>query len=804
MHKFLMLFLVSAAFAQQGPTVNAGRFTASVYSQFTLHSMNVVGATSTTMSIDVCYPTFGTNVQAFFPLATNAPLLIIDAASSETVTPSQVNAPHPTQYGDLATGPYACSFVATFTKPHFVGVVLTSATGGLQEAINDANNKGGGIVVIDNTWKGNTAIITTTIKGFTSVAIEDTRSGDNLYNWNGSNYALNPGGGGVTPGSPCGDSSHALSWNGVAYGCQSITGSAQAGGNPGQIEYNNAGALDGISGFSTDGANNVSALSGGVLDLHLGAGFLFPGVLSSGLVKNTTTTGVVSIVAAPAGAVVGTSDTQALTNKDLTGAGNTFPTFNQNTTGTAARWTTARLLAGNSVSGTANVPFANAFIVQGTTDTGLSGAQFLGALGTGLLKNTTTTGVLSLAASADVYGLFTSCTGSSGLFMKDGGTCAAPPGSGTINSGTTNGIAYYTGSAALSSTTPPTANGIYYDIENVTGSASVAPTHALGGVPTNAQVGTTYTVGSANTWSDRSTYVTFSNGSSIAVTLPQANTTGFTSNWVAVFCDIGAATATVTPTTSTISYTDGSTYTSAASSMPLKTGQCASIYSDNTNYFAIIRGGGAVTLDQLGGSAAQATKTETAVNHEYTFAGVETANLTSYLSITDANSSNNNSNGALIVGTTGTSTGAVPFRINEATVAGDLLDAWTGGTVTNGVLSGGNKQFVLGKTGSTFQPTDTIGSGGTTQTISADNGAFQTILLSANLTISFTQPTFGNTIIRLKITQAAGGSDTVTWTSVKWPGAIAPVMTAAANAVDWYSCLLDGTNTYCTAGQNFQ
>jgi hypothetical protein len=49
-------------------------------------------------------------------------------------------------------------------------------------------------------------------------------------------------------------------------------------------------------------------------------------------------------------------------------------------------------------------------------------------LGTGIVKNTTTTGALSDAASADVYGLFTSCTGSSGLFLKDGGTCASPGG----------------------------------------------------------------------------------------------------------------------------------------------------------------------------------------------------------------------------------------------------------------------------------------------------------------------------------------------------------------------------------------
>jgi hypothetical protein len=115
----------------------------------------------------------------------------------------------------------------------------------------------------------------------------------------------------------------------------------------------------------------------------------------------------------------------------------------------AESWTTARLIAGNSVNGSANVPFANKFIVQGTTDAGLTGAQFLGALGTGLLKNTTTTGILSIAAAktdyapatsgsgilkgdgsggfaaaayGDVVGLWTNCTDG---FLKYDGSCAA-------------------------------------------------------------------------------------------------------------------------------------------------------------------------------------------------------------------------------------------------------------------------------------------------------------------------------------------------------------------------------------------
>jgi hypothetical protein len=72
------------------------------------------------------------------------------------------------------------------------------------------------------------------------------------------------------------------------------------------------------------------------------------------------------------------------------------------TANNAAKWATPRLLAGNSVDGSANVPFANKVIAQGTTDTGLPNAQFLGSLATGPLCNTTTTGVLTVCGSTSL------------------------------------------------------------------------------------------------------------------------------------------------------------------------------------------------------------------------------------------------------------------------------------------------------------------------------------------------------------------------------------------------------------------
>ena len=120
------------------------------------------------------------------------------------------------------------------------------------------------------------------------------------------------------------------------------------------------------------------------------------------------------------------------------------------------------------------------------------------------------------------------------------------------------------------------------------------------GVVPNPQTGTSYTIAST----DRGGYITFSNASAIAVTLPQAGTAGFLYNIPFRVCDIGAGTATITPTTSTISYTTGTSYTSAATSMALTTGQCATIMSDNTNYFAnqYIGGSGGGGVNTCGSS----------------------------------------------------------------------------------------------------------------------------------------------------------------------------------------------------------
>lgn len=110
---------------------------------------------------------------------------------------------------------------------------------------------------------------------------------------------------------------------------------------------------------------------------------------------------------------------------------------------------------------------------------------------------------------------------------------------------------------------------------NLSGTAEVFSTisHTSFEPAVNPQTGTTYTV----LVTDFGKLVTHSNGSAIAVTLPQA--TGlFNSGWYYYTRNLGAGTVTITPTTSTI---DG------AATLVLASGGSAVIFSDGTNYQTI-------------------------------------------------------------------------------------------------------------------------------------------------------------------------------------------------------------------------
>jgi hypothetical protein len=89
----------------------------------------------------------------------------------------------------------------------------------------------------------------------------------------------------------------------------------------------------------------------------------------------------------------------------------------------------------------------------------------------------------------------------------------------------------------------------------------------------NAQSGTTYTVLAA----DMGKFLTFNNAGAQAVALPQAGTAGFEANKCFGIASIGAGTATVTPTTSTINGAATRAYATTVGGV---------ICSNGTNYVA--------------------------------------------------------------------------------------------------------------------------------------------------------------------------------------------------------------------------
>lgn len=83
------------------------------------------------------------------------------------------------------------------------------------------------------------------------------------------------------------------------------------------------------------GGTSLTYLRGdGVWSTPAGGSMTWPSGAGIAVYSGSSTWG--ASLTAPSGTIVGTSDSQALTNKDLTGAGNAFPTLNQSTTGSAA------------------------------------------------------------------------------------------------------------------------------------------------------------------------------------------------------------------------------------------------------------------------------------------------------------------------------------------------------------------------------------------------------------------------------------------------------------------------------------
>lgn len=220
------------------------------------------------------------------------------------------------------------------------------------------------------------------------------------------------GGAGTTPSAPCGDSSHALAWNGTAYICQAITGTAAAGGSNTQAQYNNLTALAGISGQTSDGTNT----------------FFGDGTLK--LTGGTSGTAILKAPATGGGTVIlpGGSTTIGAANNNL---GFFASTTSAQLAGVLSdeTGTGAAVFATNPVFVTPNLGTPSALIMANATGTPASIGL---ANGTGLSLATGVTGTLPLANGG------TNCPGTTGTpsattFLEGDCKWATPAGSGSVS-----------------------------------------------------------------------------------------------------------------------------------------------------------------------------------------------------------------------------------------------------------------------------------------------------------------------------------------------------------------------------------
>ena len=356
-----------------------------------------------------------------------------------------------------------------------------------------------------------------------------------------------------------------------------LTGSLAAGGTTilkDDQTLNNLSVGSGSLVAITTGVNNVGVgpstltlTTTGIDNTAVGEAALFQAAATAQ--KNTAVgNAALENVTSSANTAVGQAALESLTSGALnvalgSGAGQNVTTGSNNTfIGTLAGGGASTATANNIVIGAGNtsaISTGSNNIVIGTSV----------ASGPGTNSNQLDIGDVILGTAIN--------TPSSSVISFPGETCW---------NGSTSGSACTQAAAVAGTPTvvnPPTVDPTIFHsllVSNVTGGANVT-SWAVPGVTVNAQTGASYTVAasSSSTLGDRGSLITTSNGGAIAVTLPQAGTAGYANNYNFGLCNIGAGTATITPTTSTIN---------GAASIALVTNRCAYVYSDGANYFTTV------------------------------------------------------------------------------------------------------------------------------------------------------------------------------------------------------------------------
>jgi hypothetical protein len=162
----------------------AGRFVASQYANWAAVAQVYTGNATTgssTITVRGGYIVL-TDGRQIVPFAVGVPFVINDA-NPELVTPTAVSGCYKSQGMNQDGVLVTCTVTASFTYVHGAYAGLTSATGGVAEAVSDAFSKGGGVVVLDDAWVLNTsctscyaskAAMLAALLPYSTVVIEDT------------------------------------------------------------------------------------------------------------------------------------------------------------------------------------------------------------------------------------------------------------------------------------------------------------------------------------------------------------------------------------------------------------------------------------------------------------------------------------------------------------------------------------------------------------------------------------------------------------------------------------------------------
>jgi hypothetical protein len=198
---FLAVFPVAAQTTPQSPPapIPGNVYTVSQYGQWLLYVYQGNTATGATSLFLSPYNASGQNIPVLrvgLPLAFER-----GTARAETVNVTGLNICNSGTNNCVTSqtcnpGSQICQVFGSFAFLHSQLALVQSGTFGLQETINYGMSQLNGTALIDQTWGGQTAMITAA-SGSTAVAIQDNRSGTPVnYQWQSTQYVQVSSGGG--------------------------------------------------------------------------------------------------------------------------------------------------------------------------------------------------------------------------------------------------------------------------------------------------------------------------------------------------------------------------------------------------------------------------------------------------------------------------------------------------------------------------------------------------------------------------------------------------------------------------------